>query len=158
VEFVDYYAALHLPKNAPIREVKKALDDFMENPNPDDFDVCIKAYKILSNPYKRARYNKTFGYLMVIEAGYQEYLNAVHYPLNSIQPYASLQSLIEKFKAWILVKYDFDWKEAQAANYSYHLKNTDENLWLVLRFPIASDLEKFSRLLVRQRLIKAPVG
>lgn len=155
MEFVDYYAALNLPKNAQIKDVKKALDAFMENPSPDRFDVCMKAYTTLSNPYKRARYNKIFGYLMVIEANPQIYLNAVHYKLNSIQPYASLQALIEKFKEWILKKYDYDWKEAQLANYSYSLQNNAENFWLVLRFPLSADLEKFSKFLLSHKLIKA---
>ena len=155
MEFVDYYAALNLPKDAQNKDVQKALDAFMENPNPDRFDLSVKAYATLVNPYKRARYNKTFGHLMVIEAGPQEYPNAIHHKLNSIQPYASLQALIQKFKEWILKKYDFDWKDAQLANYSYHLEQNAENFWLVLRFPIAADLEKFSKFLLTHKLIKA---
>lgn len=154
MEFVDYYAVLNLPKNAQIKDVRKAFDDFMENPSPDRFERCTKAYGILTNPYKRARYDKTFGHLMVIEASPQEYLNAIHYRLNSIQPYASLQALIEKFKNWILNKYDFDWREAQLANYSYLLEHNGENFWLVLRFPTSADLEKFAKFLLTHKLIK----
>lgn len=154
MDFVDYYAALNLPKNAQIKDVQKAFDHFMDDPDPDRFDLCAKAYATLSNPYKRARYNKIFGHLMIIETSPQTYLNAVHCKLNSIQPYASLQALIEKFKEWILKKYDFDWKEAQLANYSYHLESNAEDFWLVLRFPIQTELEKFRQFLLAHKLVK----
>ncbi len=154
MEFVDYYAALNVPKNVQIKDVQKALDQFMDNPDPDRFDLCVKAYAVLINPYKRARYNKTFGHLMVIAPTPVEYPNAIHYRLNSIQPYASLQALIEKFKKWIVDKYDFDWKEAQLANYSYHLERNAENFWLVLRVPVLADLENFAQFLLKHKLIK----
>jgi curved DNA-binding protein CbpA len=154
MEFEDYYGVLGLPRNAQIKDVTKALQEKIKNPEPARFELCLKAYKVLSNPYKRARYDKTIGHLMCITVNAVDYPNAVHYRLNSIQPYAALYALIEKFKAWIEKRYDFDWKEAQLANYSYHLENRNGEWFLLLRFPVLSGLEDFNRFLLKLKLIK----
>lgn len=155
MEFVDYYAVLNLPQNARIKEIQKAFDAIVQNPpDPELFEQCAKAYTVLINPYKRARYDKLRGVLLVIQILPRPYPNATVFEINSIQPYASIFSLIEKFKQWIQTKYDYDWSEAQAANFSYTLENAQDESYVLFRFPTKTALQGFSNFLMLNKYIK----
>jgi curved DNA-binding protein CbpA len=75
MEFIDYYAALNLPKNATASDVQEAFEKYLEDPTPGRFDVCLNAYATLTNPYKRQRYDKTLGHLLVIQVNSFNYYN-----------------------------------------------------------------------------------
>jgi len=155
MEFIDYYTVLNLPKTARIKEIQQAFDAIINDPpDPDIFETCARAYATLVNPYKRARYDKLMGYLIVIQITPSTYLNAKCFEINSVQPYASLHSLINKFKSWIEKKYDYDWYEAQLARYSYHLENKQDQSYLLLRFPSQSSMESFEKYLVSNKFVK----
>jgi curved DNA-binding protein CbpA len=155
MDFIDYYAVLNLPKTARIKDIQKVFDEIISNPpDPEVFETCARAYTTLINPYKRARYDKLMGYLIVIQIVPSSYFNAKCLEINSIQPYASLHGLITKFKNWIEKKFDYDWAEAQLAQYSYHLENKQNESYLLLRFPTKSTMESFEKYLITNKLVK----
>jgi len=155
MDFVDYYAVLNLPLTARAGEVQKSFEDlFASNVDPTRFSHAITACSVLTNPYKRARYNQEMGHLLVVQIKPQPYLSAKCYQINSIQPFVSLQALIEKFKSWIENKYDFTWEEALESRYSYHLHVEGDKSYLMMRFPQENVRQSFIKHLEEQKIIR----
>jgi curved DNA-binding protein CbpA len=159
MDFIDYYAVLNVRLTAREEEVQRAFEALMaqllQSPNPDLFSHAVTGYATLTNPYRRARYDKERGFLLVLQITPEPYLSAVCRLIHSVQPFITLQALIEKFKIWCAEKYDVYGEEALSAGYSYHLHTEDQKSYLQLRFPEENIRENFIAYLAEQRLVKS---
>lgn len=156
MEFVDYYAALKLARNADGKQIRKGFLEALEvTRGPEQFQLCTEAYSVLRNRYKRARYDRSLGYLMMVQAQKEDYLSAAVYSLSTSRLSSGFRALIQAFRNWINTRYDLTWEEAQSANFAYQLKRGKENPSLLLRFPTQSDLETFAAKALSEKFIRS---
>jgi len=159
MEFIDYYDLLKLARTVTEKEIK---DAFTHQVNLETsvarYNLLCEGYAVLVNPYRRARYDKTVGHIMTIQAKKAEIKRGSGYQLAQIvQPYLALQSFKDMFRAWVLRKTGNTWDEAQEENYHYRLSFDNENPKLILCAPREEDLNSFAKELLEAKKIKPMV-
>jgi curved DNA-binding protein CbpA len=155
MEFVDYYAALNLKRDADAKQIRQAfLAKLDAAPQPEQFQLCTEAYSVLRNRYKRARYDRSLGHLLVIQAYQEDYPSASVFQLNSFKPAFGFKNLIEYFQSWVMKKYNITWEEAQLAQFAYQLGSGKTNPFVILRFPQEQDMKKFIADSLQAKIIK----
>jgi curved DNA-binding protein CbpA len=157
MSFVDYYAVLNVSREATEQEISEAFFTiFDEGASPAFFGLASEAHDILSNMNKRSEYDKTLGYLLVIQTEPDMYLSGMVYHLNKPdQAHLKLQAIIDEFKSWVVSKTSFEWEEAQHENYDYDLHADNDVPYVVLKFSRESDLASFADKLKTQKRIKS---
>jgi len=134
MEVEDYYAALNISRTATIKDIRKAFRQMVKDASASSreaFALAVEAQGVLTNRYKRARYDRLLGHLMVIQVFPEPYSSAIVYQLNSTTPFSGLQNIIMHFKDWIQKKFNLDWEEAVLGNYSYNLLSGAEEPYFV---------------------------
>ena len=156
MEFVDHYAVLNISRNATENEIMAAYFTFLgDEASEEHFRLAAQARNILMNKKDRANYDKTFGYLMLIQTEPAKYLNGVCYQLlKPDDAHIKLLSIIETFKSWVTKKTLLEWDEAQKENYSVDLHESDDAPYVILRCARESDVADFAKKLTDDRIIK----
>lgn len=156
MEFVDHYAALNISQNATENEIMAAYFTFLDaEASEERFRSAAQARNILMNKKERANYDKTFGYLMVIQTEPAKYINGVCYQLlKPDDAHIKLLSIIESFKSWVTKKTSLEWDEAQQENYSVDFHSSEYAPYVILRCGRESDVADFAKKLTDERLIK----
>jgi len=155
MDFVDYYAALNLKRDADAKQIRKAfLDKLDKRPDPNNFSIAVEAYGVLRNRYKRARYDRALGHLLVIQTVKENYYSGITYKLSTSKLSYGYKKLIQYFKDWVTERFNLTWEEAQAANYNYQFKSDVANPYVLFRFPQESALQEFAKHLLELKVIR----
>ena len=154
--FVDYYAVLNVSQDATEEEINNAFFQIFDEGAPaGQFKLASEAHDVLSESRDRAAYDKTFGFLLVIQTEPAPYLSGLCFQLaKPEQAHLKLMGIIEEFKSWVVKKTNLEWEEAQHENYDYDLHADNDEPYLVLRFASEKDLASFVQKLKDDRKIK----
>ena len=157
MDFIDYYDLLCVSREATRSHIIKAFNDLaVVSPSGAHFELLREARDTLINPYRRARYDKTLGYRITVQAkvGVVSGSGERYVLIQKVQSLLILQNIKEFFKKWVLRKSGYTWEEAEEVNYGYRFAVENENPYLILAAPKQKDLQNFANSLVVSRKIR----